>query len=372
MDNARELAADLLRLLRREQGAMADFLADFDDRRLWLKLGHSSLFTFLHRELGLSKGASHFRKTAAALIQRYPEVVEPLRDGRLCITSIVELAKVITPESRVDVLPRFFHTSKQEAKAVAVEICPQESVPKREVVTAVAMACARPLLPTATRSPVRQDVAEVRLGELALAPAPPATPAPRTVAEPLTAELRRLHVTVSTRFLEKLDAARDALSHSHPGADAEAILEAGLDLVIERTAKRKGLVAKPRTPPPQPGSAFRRGPLPQRLGGEGKNPSVIPAAVKREVWIRDGGRCQRPLEGGGICGSTHRLQFDHVVPRARGGKANVANLRLLCQPCNLLAARQLFGDAWMDRFMEGGRRARGEAKEFRPTRQTPP
>jgi len=88
MDNARELAADLLRLLRREQGAMADFLADFDDRRLWLKLGHSSLFTFLHRELGLSKGASHFRKTAAELIRRYPEVVEPLRDGRLCISSV--------------------------------------------------------------------------------------------------------------------------------------------------------------------------------------------------------------------------------------------------------------------------------------------
>ncbi|HSN15735.1 MAG TPA: hypothetical protein VLT61_13970, partial [Anaeromyxobacteraceae bacterium] len=40
-------------------------------------------------------------------------------------------------------------------------------------------------------------------------------------------------------FTEKLEAARDALSHSHPGADVEAILEAGLDLLIERAAKRK-------------------------------------------------------------------------------------------------------------------------------------
>jgi hypothetical protein len=30
--------------------------------------------------------------------------------------------------------------------------------------------------------------------------------------EPLTADLRRLHLTVSKRFLEKLEAARDALS----------------------------------------------------------------------------------------------------------------------------------------------------------------
>src|SRR5512145_3067923 len=140
MDNARELASRLRDLLRREQGAMADFLvalADFDARRMWLRLGHSSLFTFLHRDLGLSKGASHFRKVAAELLQRFPEVVEPLRDGRLCITSVVELARVITPENRKEVLPRFFHASKQEAKAVAAEIRPADVVPSREIVTVV-------------------------------------------------------------------------------------------------------------------------------------------------------------------------------------------------------------------------------------------
>jgi hypothetical protein len=36
----------------------------------------------------------------------------------------VELARVITPEKSAEVLPRFFSLSKQEAKAVAVEICP--------------------------------------------------------------------------------------------------------------------------------------------------------------------------------------------------------------------------------------------------------
>ena len=54
-------------------------------------------------------------------------------------------------------------------------------------------------------------------------------------------------MTVSKLFLEKLEVAREALSHSHPGADAEAILEAGLDLLIERAAKRKGLSTRPST-----------------------------------------------------------------------------------------------------------------------------
>ena len=88
-------------LLRREQADMAEFLvalAEFDRSRGWLELGYSSLFYFLHRELGLSKGAAHYRKTAAELIQEFPEVVEPLRDGRLCLTSIVQVAKVLTAE----------------------------------------------------------------------------------------------------------------------------------------------------------------------------------------------------------------------------------------------------------------------------------
>ena len=50
---------------------------------------------------------------------------------------LVALARVITPENSTDVLPRFFYLSKQEAKAVAVEICLAAVVPRREVVTKV-------------------------------------------------------------------------------------------------------------------------------------------------------------------------------------------------------------------------------------------
>src|SRR5919206_1872224 len=110
MTNARVLASRLADLLSREHSALADFLvalADFDRRKAWLELGYSSLFYFLHRDLALSKGAAYHRKTAAELIQRFPEIVEPMRDGRLCITSIVHVAKVLTPENRREMLPRF-------------------------------------------------------------------------------------------------------------------------------------------------------------------------------------------------------------------------------------------------------------------------
>lgn len=85
MTDARDFARRLADLLRRERDTAAGFLitlADFDARKLWRDLGYASLFSFLHRELGMSKGAAYYRSTAAELVQRFPEVFEPLRDVR--------------------------------------------------------------------------------------------------------------------------------------------------------------------------------------------------------------------------------------------------------------------------------------------------
>jgi hypothetical protein len=319
--------------------------ADFDQRRLWLELGHASLFSFLHRELGLSKGAAHYRKTAAELVQRFPEIVAPLRDGRLCFTSIVELAKVLTPENREEVLPRFFHCSKREAAEVVAEIRPQETPAHREVVTAVraSVSAPPPLVSAPARIPAPAEPTRPAETSLPVQPvelvhanstptAPNVSPPERTEIDPLTADLRRLHVTVSRRFLEKLEAARAALSHARSGASAEDVLEAGLDLLLERDAKKKGQVERPLSRP------------------RPSNPAHVPAYVRREVWRRDGGRCCWPLESGGICGSRHRLELDHVIPRARGGPSTADNVRLLCQTHNLLAASRVLGDELMDRF----------------------
>src|SRR5512132_3343850 len=140
MDTARDFTDRLLALLRSERNTLADFiltLAELDRRELFGNLGYASLFQFLQRELGLSDGLAYFRMKACRLVRDFPEVVEPLRDGRLCVTNVVELAKVITPANRHEVLPRYFHVSKREAEAITVRIQPKAVVPTRSVVTPV-------------------------------------------------------------------------------------------------------------------------------------------------------------------------------------------------------------------------------------------
>jgi hypothetical protein len=235
---------------------------------------------------------------------------------------VVELSRVLTPENQAEVLPRFLGASKWEAKVVAAELCPAESPQRRAVVTALIPAVpaaaraapAAPLLPEpaagdAARDGVRPD--ELRFVEGPHAPTASPPPARRMakpdVADPLTADLSRLHVTVSKRFLAKLAAARDALSHSHPGANLEAVLEAGLDLLLGARDRKRGLVKKPRTARPAPSA----------------RPRHVPASVRREVFTRDEGKCQWSLSSGGVCGSTRRLQLDHIVPIAHGGTSTL-------------------------------------------------
>ena len=57
----------------------------------------------------------------------------------------------------------------------------------------------------------------------------------------------------------------------------------------------------------------------------------IPAAVRRHIWLRDGGRCcyRDPLTGR-RCASSHLLQIDHLLPVAEGGGPEPSNLILRC------------------------------------------
>jgi len=53
----------------------------------------------------------------------------------------------------------------------------------------------------------------------------------------------------------------------------------------------------------------------------------IPRDVRQRVWQRYGGKCAE-------CGSTHYLEFDHIIPVARGGGNSDNNIQLLCRGCN--------------------------------------
>jgi len=298
-------------------------------------------------------------------------------------SAVGELARVLKPENEAAVLPRYFGCSSREAREVSAALLPAPAPPVREVVTRLPVgtgAATRTAvgLPLALATPLASAPGAVARAEVAGSPqdgavraheplpAPPARVAPQaSTVEPLTADLRRLHLTVSMGFLDKVAVARAGLSHARPGATTEQVLEAALDLLLERQAQRRALGKKARQAAQVPRRATAL-PLPAARDEQANldlaaaaPPSTtpqptadvrrphVPAAIEREVRLRDGDRCQYPLDGGGVCGSTWRVELDHVLPLALGGSTTPANLRCACRPHNQAAAEDTLGPAIM-------------------------
>lgn len=159
-----------------------------------------------------------------------------------------------------------------------------------------------------------------------LAPAPPIAAAATTrppEMKPLAPERYKVQFTVSRETYEKLRQVQDLLRHTIPSGDPAEIFHRALTLLLAHVSKTK-LAATNRP----------------RLGREARLGSRhIPAAVKREVWRRDGGRCAFRGEQGRCC-ETGFLEFHHVVPYAEGGATTCENLELRCRVHNVYEAEQ--------------------------------
>ena len=258
---ARQARDTLATLLRHEHAAMAEFLlalSDFDRRRGWEPLGHASLFAFLQHGLGLPNGPAFYRMSAARLLHRFPELIEPLRDGRLCLTTVAELAKVLTQENRAVVLPRFFRISTRDAQELVAELMPRPVPPMKTVVTAVERSVVKPApaLPPggagryADRRGTAARHARFTSGARSSARQSRAGRRRHEDVEPLTADLRRLHLTVEPPVPE---AARRSLAKGSrtpsPAPPPSRCWRPRSTLLLEKQARARGQVKRPRKPP---------------------------------------------------------------------------------------------------------------------------
>ena len=139
-------------------------------------------------------------------------------------------------------------------------------------------------------------------------------------------DLVTLRVRVRRETLDKLKRAQDLLRHVIPDGDAGEVLDRALTLLI-RDVERKKMAKVEHPRPPRASSRRSR---------------YIPAAVRRAVVERDGGRCAF-VGTQGRCDETAFLEFHHVNPFALNGPPTVDNIQLRCQSHNQYEADQVFG-----------------------------
>lgn len=180
-------------------------------------------------------------------------------------------------------------------------------------------------------TPVRETGAPSMMAssEAAHEPAPFLRPSPSKQAKhsrasarpavvvPLAPEHYKLQITISSEAHDQLRRAQDLLRHVVPNGDPAAIVERALALPVDDLERKKLAAAK----------------RPRRKAARVSRSRQVPAAVKREVWSRDGGRCAF-VGATGRCTERGFLEFHHVVPFADRGATDAANLQLRCRAHN--------------------------------------
>ena len=373
-----DLIAEARLLARTERQATAQLvahIAELEARRIHLAAGFPSLFAYCREVLQLSEQSTYNRTQAAHAARSYPVILDMLCDASLTLAAVRLLAPHLTPENHQDLLKSAAHRSKREVEVLVARHFPQPDVADSVRKVRSSATCAGALPPEAAQSLVARPVA-VDSGSLTSSSAVPAdgssssTPAipmsgpatnlgaadvavppvpsanvRRQAIRPLAEDRYEIRFTAPESTCEKLRLAQDMLRHAVPSGDIAVVIDRALTVLLDELARKKfAATTGARDGVGGPDLPAESGQHSAGCDG-GSATRYIPAAVRRTVWLRDGGRCAFVSADGRRCGTRAFLEFHHVEPFAAGGPPTSENIQLRCRAHNSYEAQLYFDPA---------------------------
>lgn len=311
-------------------------LNEIERRKLYLEMGCGSLFAYCTRHLQYSASSACRRIDAARCIRDYPTVLSFLESGELDLGTVCLIRPVLTEENCEEILARVRGRSYRQVKRVAAEYGP---------VVVAAKDSFEPVRVLASAGEI-----DALLFDRGLARSVP-FPQERHGENWVIAQQKwYVKFLASEDLIKQYEEVVALLSNSHPHASFADVLGVLLNEFIERHSpearerrreERRVRVAGGRCSTTGAGGRTAAAPSQRRH---------IPASVRDEVQLRDGGQCAYVASDGTRCEERHYLQIDHVRPYAAGGGNDAANLRLLCPGHNRLAAEKTLGAHVMSHY----------------------
>lgn len=384
-----ELLANTRRLVGKSNQLLAALLlhlAEVELRGVHRSKRCASLYTYCIYELRFSEDAAARRSAAARWTKQFPALLDAIADGELHLTGLLMIAPHLTPENQLEVLGRArFRTKKELAKLIR-ELDPLPCVPDLVQPLGPELMMKRLRAPTWAEfvesfcPPVRElpsgerprdwahngvdDICATE-GDLPVGPVPANLP-------PIASRQRyQLQFSTVEEHVQLIERAKALMARERPVVSLGDLHLEAMKLLVASLEKRKFAARDASEPrqrgdrvpaPPQrrqrgPGcvgathapetsdtanvsetSEAVRHPVPAR-----KRSRHIPAALRREVYERDAGRCSYVDARGERCCETRYLELHHLEPFGMGGAHEASNVELRCTAHNRLAAEQDFG-----------------------------
>lgn len=245
-------------------------LKEIERRRLFSDLGYSSLFDYCVKELGYSNASAARRIQSARLLKEMPFLGRKIADGSITLSNLAAAGTLFKNEG----------IKEPEKKRVIIERI--ENVSSKE--------CEKTLMELQSNPTIPKESI--------------------TMSSP---EITTVKFNFTTETMALYEEARRVLAHHRMTNDE--VLRKVFKTALEEFKNRKfKLNAKSRS----------------SLSPTSVSPRVsryVSAIIKKQVYERDKGMCTK-------CGSSHKLEYDHIKPYSYGGEATIGNLRLLCFSCN--------------------------------------
>jgi 5-methylcytosine-specific restriction endonuclease McrA len=263
--------------------------------------GYYSLGNYCEKYLGLSADAAWKRSQAVNLIEAHPDFFKLLKEGKTSVTHLSMISPKISTackDTLISVLPG---QSKRDLKDLLYRVGPDGVI-----------------APGAKRKPVLLSL---------------------ECSEEMQADLKKAQFQMSkgkNKLLSKEEVIHLALKEWIRRHDP---LEKA-----DRAKKRQEKKAASKTQANCAGANGKSSETKQRKS------RYIPASVRHEIFLRDGGRCTHVGADGRRCEATHGLEIDHMKAFCHNGSNHLENLRLVCRGHNQYRADVTLGREFMDRF----------------------
>src|SRR6185295_4717443 len=189
-----ELLAGLASIVGRRNQITAEFLAylaELDEREIFLDLGFASLFEYCVEALGLCESTAGRHIAAARVCRNHPEVFALVASGALHASALSLLRKHLTPENAAELFELCAHRSARKAEELLAARFPRPDVRDlvrrlpAQVGPAPDVECASEKMPTADpprepTTPLQHTAIDSPSHEFSAAPGPAAAEAPKT------------------------------------------------------------------------------------------------------------------------------------------------------------------------------------------------
>lgn len=281
----------LVSLEKKTTAEILEILKEVDSRRLFLKLGFTSLFAYLTEGLGYPPASAQRRIESARLLREMPEISRDLAEGRLNLTQVSMLASGLKQKSL-----------ELSRKKEILDHIKEKNVAQTQKILA-------------------QDLD---------------LPAPQfEKARFQKDESTRLELTLSAEQRQLFERVKELISHTHPHPTwSELFVFLGEEFLQRKDPLRKKQTVEKITSAPE--AAPDQAVTPRK-------PSALSRPLRRLIWRRDLCCQWRNPVTKRLCGSTFQLQIDHIQPIWAGGRDEPENLRLFCSVHNRLKYRNEAG-----------------------------